>query len=479
MEYALFLLLGVAYGFVVGLIPVAGATTGLIAIYSFVGYFHNPYMLVVFTTAVVVTGSIGDSFCSVVMNIPGTGGAAATMLDGFPMAQRGEAARALSASISTSWVNGLIWGLLVFLFLPYYSKIVLGFGVREMFTFLLFSVTCVVFISSRYWFRGLIALALGIFVGLVGLDPNTAAPRFTGGLEYLGDGIQMIPVMAGVLAFPELLSAYRMHVQRIYLDNTAIKSQLLQGIKDSWQYKWDGLRGGFIGGFIGLIPGIGGAIADWFAYSQTIAFNKTEEFGKGNVRGVIGCEGANNAQKATSYVPTVLFGVPGAPFEVIIMGLFMYVGLEMGTPSVLADQVFFDHLLSSYLWSLFIILPVSYMFIKYAVKITNVPFQYYFWLILASLVWSSTQYTGMLEDYLMLAACAIVGLLLKYLKFSRISFLIGFILSARVESSYMQFTGLYEWHELLTNTVPLLLLIATGIAMVYGVFFNKAKIDFV
>jgi TctA family transporter len=157
----------------------------------------------------------------------------------------------------------------------------------------------------------------------------------------------------------------------------------------------------------------------------------------------------------------------------------MYVGLEMGTPSVLADQVFFDHLLSSYLWSLFIILPVSYMFIKYAVKITNVPFQYYFWLILASLVWSSTQYTGMLEDYLMLAACAIVGLLLKYLKFSRISFLIGFILSARVESSYMQFTGLYEWHELLTNTVPLLLLIATGIAMVYGVFFNKAKIDFV
>ena len=108
MEYFIILMLGVLYGFFVGLIPVAGATTGLIAIYSFVGYFEDPYMLVVFTTAIVVTSSIGDSFCGVVMNIPGAGGAAATMVDGFPMSRRGEAARALSAAISTSWINGLI-----------------------------------------------------------------------------------------------------------------------------------------------------------------------------------------------------------------------------------------------------------------------------------------------------------------------------------------------------------------------------------
>ena len=109
MEYFLVLMAGVIYGFIVGLIPVAGATTGLIAVYSFVSYFQDPYMLVVFTTAIVVTSSIGDSFCSVVMNIPGAGGAAATMIDGFPMSRRGEAARALSAAISTSWVNCMIW----------------------------------------------------------------------------------------------------------------------------------------------------------------------------------------------------------------------------------------------------------------------------------------------------------------------------------------------------------------------------------
>lgn len=485
-SYVVVLLLGVFYGFFVGLIPVAGATTGLIAIYSFVTFFQDPYMLVVFTTAIVVTSSIGDSFCGVVMNIPGAGGAAATMVDGFPMSRRGEAARALSAAISTSWVNGLIWGLAVFLFLPWYTQIVLYFGTVEMFSFLIFAMVCVIFVSSKYWFRGLLALILGVMVGRIGMDPVTAADRYTFGWDYLGDGVQIIPIMAGLLAVPELFSAYRMKAEKIQLTNGVIVSQLIEGVKDTWRWKWDGLRGGLIGGFIGLVPGIGGAIADWFAYSQTVAVSKKSPdkdeipVGKGNVRGVIGCEGANNAQKATSYVPTVLFGIPGAPFEVIVMGLLMYVGLELGTPSVLADERFFDVLLSSYLWSLAIILPISYAFIKYAVYITNLPFKFYFWPIFASLVWASTQYTGLIDDYIMLAICIGVGMLMKYLKFSRVSFLIGFILSYRLEASWVQFNTFgYGWEELVFRPLPATFMALTVVALIWGLFFNKAKIDFV
>lgn len=485
-SYVVVLLLGVFYGFFVGLIPVAGATTGLIAIYSFVTFFQDPYMLVVFTTAIVVTSSIGDSFCGVVMNIPGAGGAAATMVDGFPMSRRGEAARALSAAISTSWVNGLIWGLAVFLFLPWYTQIVLYFGTVEMFSFLIFAMVCVIFISSKYWFRGLLALILGVMAGRIGMDPVTAADRYTFGWDYLADGVQIIPIMAGLLAVPELFSAYRMKAEKIQLTNGVIVSQLIDGIKDTWRWKWDGLRGGLIGGFVGLVPGIGGAIADWFAYSQTVAVSKKSPnkdevpVGKGNVRGVIGCEGANNAQKATSYVPTVLFGIPGAPFEVIVMGLLMYVGLELGTPSVLADERFFDVLLSSYLWSLVIILPISYAFIKYAVYITNLPFKFYFWPIFASLVWSSTQYTGLIDDYIMLAICIGAGMLMKYLKFSRVSFLIGFILSYRLEASWVQFNSFgYGWEELVFRPLPAIFIALTVVALIWGLFFNKAKIDFV
>ncbi|OUU21013.1 MAG: hypothetical protein CBB97_16760, partial [Candidatus Endolissoclinum sp. TMED37] len=399
---------------------------------------------------------------------------------------RGEAARALSAAISTSWVNGLIWGLAVFLFLPWYTQIVLYFGTVEMFSFLIFAMVCVIFVSSKYWFRGLLALILGVMVGRIGMDPVTAADRYTFGWDYLADGVQIIPIMAGLLAVPELFSAYRMKAEKIQLTNGVIVSQLIDGVKDTWRWKWDGLRGGLIGGFVGLVPGIGGAIADWFAYSQTVAVSKKSPdknevpVGKGNVRGVIGCEGANNAQKATSYVPTVLFGIPGAPFEVIVMGLLMYVGLELGTPSVLADERFFDVLLSSYLWSLVIILPISYAFIKYAVYITNLPFKFYFWPIFASLVWSSTQYTGLIDDYIMLAICIGAGMLMKYLKFSRVSFLIGFILSYRLEASWVQFDSFgYGWEELVFRPLPATFITLTVIALIWGLFFNKAKIDFV
>ena len=464
---------GVLYGFFIGLVPVAGATLGLIALYGFASSFTDPYTLVAFTTAIVVSSSIGDSFCSIVLNIPGAGGAAATMVDGFPMSQRGEAARALSAAISTSWINGLIWGLSVFLLLPYYAEIIMYFGTKEMFSFLIFAMVTIVFISSKYWIRGIIALCAGVAVGHVGLDPSSGAERWTMGIEYLGDGVQFIPIMAGVIAFPELLAAYFNKPQKVTLDDGTIMAQLKQGWHDSWRYKWDGLRGGLIGAFVGLVPGIGGNIADWFAYAQT----KKERVG--DVRGVVGCEGANNAQKATSYVPTILFGIPGAPFEVIIMGLFMYVGLEMGTPDVLADQKFFSTLTESYILSIILILPLAYLFIKYAVKITTIPFVYYFWPILACLIWSSVQYTGFIEDYIMFFVCCMVGIVMRYLKFSRISFIIGFVLSERIEKSYLQFTSLYEWEDLLYSNIALLFIALAFMSLIWGLFFNKSKIDFV
>ena len=114
------------------------------------------------------------------------------MVDGFPMSRRGEAARALSAAISTSWVNGLIWGLAVFLFLPWYTQIVLYFGTVEMFSFLIFAMVCVIFVSSKYWFRGLLALILGVMVGRIGMDPLQSQIRYTFGWDYLADGVQII-----------------------------------------------------------------------------------------------------------------------------------------------------------------------------------------------------------------------------------------------------------------------------------------------
>jgi len=481
MEYLISLLAGTIYGFLFGLIPVAGAGTALLTIYGFLDIFRaDPYTLVVFTTAIVVSSTIGDSFASVVMNIPGASGSAATMVDGFPLARQGQAARALSAAITTSTINGLIWGAAVFLLLPYYKHLILMFGIPEMLMFMLIAFTSVCFINSRYWFRGILALCLGVFLGLVGQHPLTGEARFTGGWYYLQDGIQLIPVMIGLFAVPELLEAYRSKVANTPPSQGQV-AQIIQGIRDSWQHRWLGVKGGIIGAIVGLIPGIGGNIADWLAYGQTVASNKNEKitFGDGNIKGVIGCEGANNAQKATSYVPTILFGIPGAPFEVIIIALFMLVGLELGSPSLLQDTTFFTNITYSYMASMTITFVLAMIFIRWATLISQVPFSWYFWPIVALLIWSAGQYTGGWEDYLMLIICSIVGIGLKKIKFSRPALIIGFVLADKLESLTRQFVKLYDWSDIFTRPLTVTLLVIAVAAAVYGVFFNKTRINYV
>ena len=482
MIYLLWLLLGVLYGFIIGVIPVAGAATGLVAIYGFLYLFlGDPYALVVFTTAVVVSCTIGDSFASVVMNIPGAAGSAATMVDGFPMARNGEGARALSAAITTSTVNGILWGVLVFAFLPFYAKAVMAFAIPEMLAFILLAFTCVCFVNSEYWFRGIVALIVGVGLGLIGLDPVTNAARGTLGWDYLKSGIQIAPVLAGFLAVPELLEAYRSKIETINIESRRIWSQIKQGIQDSWTHRWIGIRGGAIGAMIGILPGIGGSIADWLAYGQTVASNKNETvpFGSGNIKGVIGAEGANNAQKATAYVPTVLFGIPAAPFEAIIMSLFMLVGLELGSPQLLADMTFFKVLGGSYFISMLLTFGVALVFIRYAVRIMNVPFHYYFWPVMALLLWSCVQYTGYWEDYAVFVLCCVAGIAFKYLKLSRAAVIIGFVLADRLESTVLQFSTLYSWWDLITRPISGVIMLVAVAALVYGVFFNKVKINYV
>lgn len=483
MEYILSLILGTLYGFLFGIIPVAGAGVGLISIFGFIDVFRtDPYLLVVFTTSMVVAAAIGDSFASVVMNIPGAAGSQATMVDGFPMTKKGEAARALSAALATSTANGLLFGMLVFLFLPYYALVVLNLATPEVLAFLILAFVSVVFVNNQYYFRGMLALTLGVILGLVGQDPITGLERFTLGWQYLGNGIQLAPIMAGILAFPELYEAYRdRHKQHIIKNISTTWQQIWQGIKDSYIHKRDGFRGGFIGAIIGLVPGVGGSVADWIAYGQTVRANKNEiiPFGEGNVKGVIGCEGTNNANKATSYVPTVLFGIPSGAAYVTIMALFMMVGIELGTPTMLNDLSFFKNLADSYMYSLLLSFILGIFFIRYAVQITNLPFSYYFYPVLCLLLWASVQYTGYWEDYVVFVICCLIGLVLKKIKFSRAAFIIGFVLADRLYLSSLHYSKLYDLFDIFTRPISGILMALALVAIIYGVFFNKVRIKYV
>lgn len=473
------LLAGVVYGLIIGLIPAAGATTGLIALFGFIPFFMgmDPYLGVIFCVAVVASSTTGDSFSGVLLGIPGANSAAATMVDGHPLAKQGKATIALTAAITTSTLNGLIWGTLTFALLPWYVKVIMFIGVPELWAFIVLSLSCVAFVSNKFWFRSIIAIVIGTLIGLIGVHPDTNADRFTLGWDYLSDGVSMVAFMAGLFAFPEIIDGWRRGRQVATVRLNQDTAQTIIGIKEVWRCKWDALRGGGIGAFVGLLPGIGGAMADWMSYGATVASNPTEKFGNGNIRGVIGPEGANNSQKATSMIPTVLFGIPGASFAAVLMALFMYLGFELGTPELAQDTKFFNSLTFGFMWATVIVGVICLVFNKYIAMITYVPYKYYFPIIVAFIVWASVQHTGGIEDYVVLALCTVLGVLAKKYKFSRPAMLMAFILAGKVEALTMQLNSLYTIDRLIDRPLFILLLVFVVCLFVYGIT-RKNKLEY-
>ena len=470
------LLGGVFYGLIIGIIPAAGATTGLIALFGFISYFiHEPYLGVIFLMAVVAASTTGDSFTAILLGIPGANSAAATMVDGFPLAQKGRAGYAISAAVTTSTINGLIWGCLVFLLLPWYTNLIMIFGVPELWAFTVLALATVGFLSNRYWFRTILAIAFGILIGLVGVDPENNEPRFTMGWFYLEDGIQIMAVAAGLFAIPELTKG--LFTKTSTATSEIAKGELWAGMKAVWHNRWLALRGGFIGAFIGLLPGLGGQMADWLAYGSAVASNPKEKFGNGNIKGVIGPEGANNSQKATSMITTVIFGIPGAKFAAILMSLFMYLNIELGTPDIVEDTELFTSMTFGFLGATVIVALICMFLIKPISKIASVPYKYYFPILLALIVFTSMQYTGGWEDLAMLAIFSCIGFFCKHFMFSRPAMLIGYILADKVEGLTLQILGLYTWETLITRPIFMTLAVSIIGILIFSII-RKGRIDY-
>ena len=350
-------------------------------------------------------------------------------------------------------------------------------GIPELWGIVLFAFVTVGFVSTKKYVRSCLAIALGIWFGLVGVDVNNV-PRYTGGWRYLEDGIQILPFVAGLFAMPELWDGWLKRKQTsVHKKLDGSWSQIVLGMKDTAQYYKDSVRGGVIGSFIGLLPGLGGAMADWLAYGSTVASHPKEKFGEGNVRGVIGAEGANNAQKASSFIPTVLFGIPGAPFAAILMGLFLYLGIDLGSPDTFYDDKLFNSMAFAFLIGTVITAFICYGLAYYAGWITKLPYVYYFPFIIATIVWASLQYTGGWEDIAVLLGFSVLGILCKTYQISRPALLIGFLLSDRIYNLSYQMVSLYTITDMFSRPIFMIIMIGVGILLWYGVT-KRSRLDY-
>lgn len=469
IEYVLWCMLGSLFGTIVGIIPLAGATTGLLLAYNAVDYFLiNPYAGVAFLTALVASTGTSDSYASILTGVPGSSTSVASIIDGHQMAINGQAARAIGLSLIDSTVNGLLWGSIAFFLMPFYSKILLIIGIPELTMLMVLSLACIGFITSTSYSLGLLSVALGAFIGLIGQNPGTGAHRFTGGWDYLAAGIQILPLIIGLFVVPELIKSISRQYQILPVFN--YWSQIRTGIIDAATFWRDVLRGGAIGFGTGLVPGVGGAVGDLIAYGATVAAHPSEKFGTGNPRGLAGCEGANNAQKPASLIPTILFGIPAAPFAAIMMALLALLGFEMGSPALLADTKFIHVVAFSFLASSAVCFAVCLVSTQAIIRLLQVPNWVYALFIASISVWSAFQYTGTINDLYMLIIAVVFGWAVLFCKLSAPAILISYVLSEKLENYSQQTYHLYSLSELSVRPLFVVLLLTTIVVFLYQMF---------
>src|SRR5436309_12746148 len=336
----MYLAAGCIMGLVLGIVPGIGGLAGTAMLLPFT-FNMDPYTAFALLLGLGSTTATGDPIPAVLFGVPGGAASAATVLDGVPMVQKGEAGRALSAAYLSSLMGGVFGAFLMAISIPILRPVMLFLGSPELLAFSVLGISMVAVLSGNAPLRGLTAGCIGIMIAMIGTDPQSGTLRWTFNSLYLWDGLPLTPLLLGVFALPELcdLLIARTSIATDTSVSNIYKGQW-QGVRDCFTHWWLIMRCSWIGGGIGSIPGIRASVVDRLAYGHALRTEKgaSATFGKGDVRGVIASESSNNAKEGGALVPTVAFGVPGSATMAILLGAFLIHGLVPG-PDMLTKNL--------------------------------------------------------------------------------------------------------------------------------------------
>ena len=410
-SHLVYLVGGVTLGLCVGILPGLGGIVGMTILLPVIYGMdiHNAFALLIGMVAVIPTS---DTFPSVMMGIPGSSASQATIMDGYPLAKKGEAARALGAAFTASLIGGIFGAFVLSLIIPIARPLVLAFGSPELFMLAVLGMSMVGLLSGNQPIKGIIGAGIGLMLGAIGDAPAIAEYRYTFGFDYLMDGISLVIVGLGLFAFPEIIDL--LIKGRPIAEKAELGRGWFDGLKDTLRHKWIVLRCATIGVIIGFIPGLGGSVVDWIAYGHIIQTSKDRErFGKGDIRGVIAPESANNAKEGGGLIPTFLFGIPGSGSMAVFLGALLILGIQSG-PSMLTENV---DLIYTAIWSLALAnifgAGLALMLAKPITKLTIVPFRYLAPFMILIITFAAYQASYSWGDLIALLLVGILGWLMK------------------------------------------------------------------
>ena len=275
---------------------------------------------------------------AILLNTPGAAPNAATCFDGYPLARQGKAGMAIGAAAAASSLGGLLGVAAMLAVIPVAKAVVLLFGPPEFFMLAVLGLSAIAVSTGGKLLRGLISGGIGLMLAFVGFDDVGGGLRYTAGIEYLWDGVQLVPALIGLFAIAEMIQLSTVGGQVAAGNGPDALSRVFDGVKAVFANATTLLRGSAIGAFIGAVPGIGGTVASFLSYSVARQMSaEPETYGHGNIQGVIASEAANNAKDGGSLIPTLAFGIPGSAEMAVFLGVLVLHGLEPG-PRLLLDN---------------------------------------------------------------------------------------------------------------------------------------------
>jgi TctA family transporter len=471
-----FLIIGVLAGIYFGAVPGLSGLVGMAILLPFT-FGVDPVAAFALLMGMYAVTTTSDTISSVMLGVPGTAGSQATILDGYPMAQKGEAARAFGAAFTCSAFGGILGALLLGLSLPLVRPLILSFASPEFFMLGVLGLTMVGTLSGGSMVKGLGAACLGILVSTIGFSPQGGIDRFSFDIVYLLDeGLPVIPIALGLFALPEVVFLAIRHSSISQVEKSEVQHGMWQGVKDAFANWWLVLRCSAIGMYVGILPGLGASIVDWVAYGHAVQSTPDREnFGKGDVRGVIAPESANNAMKGASLIPTVAFGIPGSATMAILLGAFLIQGITPG-PAMLTEKL---HITFSMMWTVVIanIICAGLLMIwsKQLAKVTFVRSELIIPAIILFVFMGAWMSGSVMGDWYLFLILGLLGLVMRYAGWPRAPMVLGFVLGSIMETALHITLQKYTWDWVLRPISAIIIALALLTVVLSASGFIKRK----
>lgn len=442
------MMVGIAIGFVVGILPGLGGPTAMALMLPFVFKMSAVEAFAFLLGMTAVTATTGD-ITSVLFGVPGEPTTASTIVDGHAMARNGEAGRALGAVLMSSLVGAVFAGVALGAAVPIIRPLVLSFGSPEFFMLAILGISFVAALSGEDPLKGIISGGIGLMLATIGLDPISGIQRYTFGQLFLWDGIGLVPITIGFYAIPETIE--------LAVLGTSIAKQevgelggVMEGVKDTFRHWWLVIRCSALGTLTAIIPGMGAATTQWLAYAHAVQSSPNKErFGKGDVRGVLGPGAANNSTLGGSLITTIAFGVPASVIMAILLGAFIIQGIVPGPDMLLPPPKGKLDLTYSFVWVIIIsnviTVAVCFLFLKPLAKVTQVRGSIIIPIILILIYLGAYAEKNAFEDMIIVLFFGALGWVMEKLQWPRPPVLLGLVLGPLAENRLFLSTDNYGW----------------------------------